>query len=59
MTVFIFASSWWIISARKWFTGPIRTVSEDSSTTTYDEKQEQQYDEHEKQFTVINTQGDS
>jgi len=39
MAVFIFASASWIISAHKWFTGPIVNV-DDSRTTTFDEKQQ-------------------
>jgi len=39
MAVFIFASGWWIISAHKWFTGPVKTVESGSSTPSYDEKQ--------------------
>jgi len=31
MTVFIYASLSWIFSARKWFTGPIRNVTEEPS----------------------------
>jgi hypothetical protein len=31
MAVFIYASLSWIFSARKWFTGPVRTVSEEVS----------------------------
>ncbi|KAH9833890.1 amino acid transporter [Rhodofomes roseus] len=38
MAVFIFASVSWIVSARKWFTGPVSTV--ESATSTYDEKQQ-------------------
>ena len=40
MAVFVFASASWVISARKWFKGPVTTV-EDSETSTYDEKQRQ------------------
>ena len=29
MAVFIFASASWVISARKWFTGPIRQIEEE------------------------------
>ena len=28
MAVFAFASVWWVVSARKWFKGPVRTVEE-------------------------------
>ncbi|EPQ52993.1 amino acid transporter [Gloeophyllum trabeum ATCC 11539] len=38
MAVFIFAGISWIVSARRWFTGPISNVDM-STTTTYDEKQ--------------------
>jgi len=31
MTVFIYASLSWVFSARKWFKGPVRNVSEESS----------------------------
>jgi len=31
MTVFIYASLSWIFSARKWFTGPIRNITEEPS----------------------------
>jgi hypothetical protein len=31
MSVFIYASLSWVISARKWFKGPIRNLSDDSS----------------------------
>jgi len=40
MAVFIFASISWIVSARKWFKGPV-TTAEQSTTSTYDEKQQQ------------------
>ncbi|TDL19592.1 amino acid transporter [Rickenella mellea] len=39
MAVFIFASGWWILSAHKWFTGPISNIEHDSRESTYDEKQ--------------------
>jgi len=38
MSVFIFASVYWIVSARHWFTGPVKNVDE-SQTASYDEKQ--------------------
>ena len=39
MAVFIFASISWLVSARKWFTGPITNVDdEDSPSGTYEEK---------------------
>ncbi|KZT70231.1 amino acid transporter [Daedalea quercina L-15889] len=40
MAVFIFASVSWIVSARKWFKGPVSTV-EGSEASSYDEKQRQ------------------
>ncbi|KIM39625.1 hypothetical protein M413DRAFT_415651 [Hebeloma cylindrosporum] len=30
MGVFIFASASWVLSARKWFTGPVRTIDDDT-----------------------------
>ncbi|KZT06558.1 amino acid transporter [Laetiporus sulphureus 93-53] len=39
MAVFIFASASWIVSARKWFTGPITNVDEDG-TSSIEEKRE-------------------
>lgn len=41
MSVFIFAGLYWILSARKWFTGPVKTVEPDSQEVSYDEKQRQ------------------
>ena len=41
MAVFIFASVSWVLSARKWFHGPIRTVDGDASSgslASYEEK---------------------
>ncbi|KAI0328237.1 amino acid transporter [Cubamyces sp. BRFM 1775] len=39
MSVFIFASLSWIISARKWFKGPVKTVEDrDGTIGDYDEK---------------------
>jgi len=41
MAVFLFASISWIVSAHKWFTGPISNVEkEESPAGTYQEKQE-------------------
>ena len=31
MAVFIYASLSWVISARKWFTGPVRNLTEEPS----------------------------
>ncbi|CCL99550.1 uncharacterized protein FIBRA_01568 [Fibroporia radiculosa] len=39
MAVFVFASASWILSAHKWFIGPIKNV-DDSATTTFEEKQQ-------------------
>ena len=30
MAVFVFASLSWVLSARKWFKGPVRTVDDDA-----------------------------
>ena len=40
MAVFVFASLSWVLSARKWFKGPVRTVDEDVPTAQleYNEK---------------------
>jgi len=38
MAVFIFASVSWIVSARKWFTGPVKTIDLPEESH-YDEKQ--------------------
>lgn len=35
--VFVFASVSWVVSAHKWFTGPIKNI--DRTTSTEDEKQ--------------------
>ncbi|OBZ70417.1 putative amino-acid permease PB24D3.02c [Grifola frondosa] len=42
MAVFLFASISWVVSARKWFTGPIKNVDEDP--VSYDEKKLDQVD---------------
>ncbi|KAF8997841.1 amino acid/polyamine transporter I [Cyathus striatus] len=34
MGVFIFATASWILSARKWFNGPVRTIDEEESKST-------------------------
>ena len=34
MAVFIYAGLHWIISARKWFKGPVRTIDDTSSIDT-------------------------
>jgi hypothetical protein len=34
MGVFIFASLTWVVSARHWFIGPVRTVDDTSSTSS-------------------------
>jgi hypothetical protein len=36
MSVFIYASLSWIISARKWFTGPVRNITEESPVESKD-----------------------
>jgi len=36
--VFVFAGSWWLISARKWFTGPIKTIEQSSPESMSEEK---------------------
>ena len=36
MAVFIFASVWWVLSARKWFRGPVRTVEGTATPDSYD-----------------------
>ena len=46
MAVFLFASLSWILSARKWFKGPVRTI-EDTAPQTFDEKDSAQVDEQE------------
>lgn len=38
MGVFIFASCSWVVSARKWFTGPVRTVEDDEKESSSLEK---------------------
>ncbi|EGO23956.1 hypothetical protein SERLADRAFT_362094 [Serpula lacrymans var. lacrymans S7.9] len=40
MAVFVFASLSWVLSARKWFTGPISNIDSSSESTSYDEKQD-------------------
>ncbi|TFK85166.1 amino acid transporter [Polyporus arcularius HHB13444] len=44
MGVFVFASLWWIISAHRWFRGPVRTV---------DEQEPAELEEKEKEATQI------
>jgi len=38
MGVFIFASLTWVLSARHWFIGPVRTIDETSSTSSLQEE---------------------
>ena len=38
MAVFVFASVSWVVSARKWFKGPVRTVEDGGTPAEYDEK---------------------
>ena len=42
MSVFIFAGVYWVISARKWFHGPVRNVDElhDGGTPDFMEEKE-------------------
>ncbi|KAI0705733.1 amino acid transporter [Cerioporus squamosus] len=48
MGVFIFASLWWMISAHKWFRGPVRTVDyQDAHELEEKEKDGTQIDERE------------
>ena len=37
MAVFIFASISWVVSARKWFKGPVRTVDDETSSESASE----------------------
>jgi hypothetical protein len=42
MGVFIFASVSWIVSAHKWFIGPVKTVNEDADAMSgYDDNGKQ------------------
>lgn len=38
LAVFIFASGSWLLSARRWFVGPLPNIDVDSSTTSVEEK---------------------
>jgi hypothetical protein len=38
MGIVILAGGWWVISARKWFKGPIRTVEGPTMSQGLDEK---------------------
>ena len=38
MGVFIFASLTWLLSARHWFIGPVRTIDETYSTSSLEEE---------------------
>lgn len=41
MAVFIFAAVYWVVSAHKWFKGPIVNVDDkDTPSVTYEEKSE-------------------
>lgn len=40
MGVFIFASLTWVLSARYWFIGPVRTIDDTSSTSSLQEEPE-------------------
>ena len=46
MGVFICSGVYWLVSARKWFTGPVKTVELDSQEVSYDEKQHQMEQTH-------------
>ena len=37
MAVFIFASISWVVSARKWFKGPVRAVDDETSSESASE----------------------
>jgi len=37
--VFLFASGWWILSARKWFVGPLSNIDDRSSITSSDKSE--------------------
>jgi len=41
MGVFIFASLSWVLSARHWFIGPVRTIDETSSSSSLQEEKEE------------------
>ena len=45
MTVFLFASLSWTLSARKWFKGPVRTIKEDQAPEMFEEKAEARVEE--------------
>lgn len=47
MAVIIFAGLSWVISARKWFTGPVRTVEEKGIPGAYEDKKDSQVVEKE------------
>ena len=42
MGVFIFASLTWVLSARHWFIGPVRTIDEMSSSSSLQEDQQEE-----------------
>ena len=46
MGVFICSGVYWLVSARKWFTGPVKTVELDSQEVSYDEKRHQMEQTH-------------
>ncbi|KAI0677734.1 amino acid transporter [Trametes maxima] len=47
MAVFVFAAISWVVSARKWFKGPVKTILEEegASTGAYDEKKSARVEE--------------
>jgi uncharacterized membrane protein len=44
--IVLLAGGWWVISARKWFTGPVKTVEEDGTL-------DQQPNEEEKDEIIL------
>ena len=42
MGVFIFASLTWVLSARHWFIGPVRTIDEMSSSSSLQEDKQEE-----------------
>lgn len=52
LAVFIFASLSWVISARHWFTGPVRNIDEGASTETLGE-QSPDYDEKDGKNEIV------
>lgn len=48
MSVFIFASISWIVSAHKWFTGPIVNVTDDDNSSESSRSSDDKHIEEEK-----------